>query len=213
MESDQKATDWPSGENAGSIAASAPVSARGSPSRSEMLELVVSQLGHVTKVAHDAATAITTATQFAPDVVLLDIGLPVINGYTVARTLRELPEFTNVHIAAVTGWGQEADRRKAREAGFDSHFTKPLSPAVLQDLLATIAHRMWSGGDAVSTPRTRLTDWRDRDSVVAKKCYPTLPWKRRALPCCRSSPANTSRFQISSGSFDGADRRRRRSVT
>jgi signal transduction histidine kinase/ActR/RegA family two-component response regulator len=115
------------------------------PDAAEMLELVVSQLGHVTNVAHDGATAITIATQFAPDVVLLDIGLPVMNGYTVVRALRELPQFTNVHIAAVTGWGQEEDRRKAREAGFDSHFTKPLSPEMLHDLLATIEHRLMFG--------------------------------------------------------------------
>jgi signal transduction histidine kinase/ActR/RegA family two-component response regulator len=124
----------------------------------EMLELAVSQLGHVTRLAHDGASAITSATQFAPDVILLDIGLPVMNGYTVARTLRERPEFSHVHIAAVTGWGQEEDRRKAREAGFDSHFTKPLSPAALEGLLATIAQRMWSGPAAISTPRTRRTD-------------------------------------------------------
>ena len=110
----------------------------------EMLELRVSQMGHITKVAHDGATAITIATQFAPDVVLLDIGLPVMNGYAVVRALRGLPQFINVHIAAVTGWGQEEDRRKAREAGFDSHFTKPLSPSVLDDLLVTIEHRMLS---------------------------------------------------------------------
>jgi signal transduction histidine kinase/ActR/RegA family two-component response regulator len=110
----------------------------------EMLQLLVSQMGHVTKVAHDGATAITSATQFAPDVVLLDIGLPVMNGYAVVRALRGLPQFLNVHIAAVTGWGQEEDRRKAREAGFDSHFTKPLSPEVLHDLLVTIEHRMLS---------------------------------------------------------------------
>ena len=113
----------------------------------EMLELMVSQLGHVTKVAHDGATAITIATQFAPDVVLLDIGLPVMNGYAVVRALRELSQFTNIHIAAVTGWGQEEDRRKAREAGFDSHFTKPLSPEVLHDLLTTIEHRLMVGGE------------------------------------------------------------------
>jgi signal transduction histidine kinase/ActR/RegA family two-component response regulator len=107
----------------------------------EMLELTVSQMGYVTKVAHDGATAISIATQFAPDVVFLDIGLPVMNGYTVARAMREMPQFTHVYIAAVTGWGQEEDRRKAREAGFDSHFTKPLSPTVLHDLLATVEHR------------------------------------------------------------------------
>jgi CheY-like chemotaxis protein len=95
-------------------------------------------------------------------VIVLDIGLPVMNGYAVARALRELPQFAKVHTAAVTGWGQE-DRRKAREAGFDSHFTKPLSPEVLHDLLATIEHRMLSGPDEVSTPRTRLT----RPSSVA----------------------------------------------
>ena len=81
------------------------------------------------------------------------------NGYAVARTLRGMPEFNNVHIAAVTGWGQEEDRRKAREAGFDSHFTKPLSPAVLEDVLATIAQRMVSGGRGSSgVPRTRRGD-------------------------------------------------------
>jgi CheY-like chemotaxis protein len=111
----------------------------------EMLELLVSQMGHVAKVAHDGATAISIASQFTPDVVFLDIGLPVMNGYTVVRAMRELPQFTNVHIAAVTGWGQDEDRRKARQAGFDSHFTKPLSPAVLHDLLATIEHRLLSG--------------------------------------------------------------------
>jgi signal transduction histidine kinase/ActR/RegA family two-component response regulator len=119
----------------------------------EMLELAVSQLGHVTRLAHDGASAITSVTQFGPDVILLDIGLPVMNGYTVARTLRERPEFSHVHIAAVTGWGQEEDRRKAREAGFDSHFTKPLAPAALEGLLATIAQRMWSGPDAISSLR------------------------------------------------------------
>ena len=124
----------------------------------EMLELAVSQLGHVTRVAHDGATAITIATDFAPDVILLDIGLPVMDGYTVVRTLRRDPEFRTVHIAAVTGWGQEEDRRRARDAGFDSHFTKPLSPAALEHLLATIPHRPLSAQDAVSTPRTRLSD-------------------------------------------------------
>jgi signal transduction histidine kinase/ActR/RegA family two-component response regulator len=106
----------------------------------EMLELAVSNLGHLTRMAHDGAAGITAAKQFRPDVIFLDIGLPVMNGYAVARTLRQMPECNQVHIAAVTGWGQEEDRQKAREAGCDSHFTKPLAPATLEDLLATIAH-------------------------------------------------------------------------
>jgi CheY-like chemotaxis protein len=124
----------------------------------EMLELAVSGLGHITRLAHDGASGVTAAKQFAPDVIFLDIGLPVMNGYVVARTLRGLPAFDHVHIAAVTGWGQEEDRRKAREAGFDSHFTKPLSPTSLEDLLATISERRLGGPGALSTPRTRLAD-------------------------------------------------------
>jgi CheY-like chemotaxis protein len=91
-------------------------------------------------------------------VIFLDIGLPGMSGYTVARTLRELPQFRHVHFAAVTGWGQEEDRRKARESGFDTHFTKPLSPAALEELLGTIAQGLQSGNNAGTMPRTRLTD-------------------------------------------------------
>jgi signal transduction histidine kinase/ActR/RegA family two-component response regulator len=124
----------------------------------EMLELAVSKLGHVTQLSHDGATAIAATAAFAPDVIFLDIGLPVMNGYDVARRLRAIPEFNHVHIAAVTGWGQEEDRRKARDAGCDSHFTKPLSPPVLEDFLATIAQATLDGPGAASTPRTRLAD-------------------------------------------------------
>ena len=88
----------------------------------------------------------------------MDIGLPVMSGYTVVETLRALPAFANVHFAAVTGWGQDEDRRKAREAGFDSHFTKPLAPEVLEGLLASLAHRTTAERDAPRTPRTRRTD-------------------------------------------------------
>jgi CheY-like chemotaxis protein len=124
----------------------------------EMLELAVAQLGHATNLVHDGAAAITAATEFAPDVIFLDIGLPVMNGYTVAQKLREMPQFRHVHIAAVTGWGQDEDRRKARDAGCDSHFTKPLFPATLADLLARIAQGTPEGPEAVNMPRTRLFD-------------------------------------------------------
>jgi len=104
-----------------------------------MLELAIAGLGHQTCRAHDGGTALTAAVQFAPDVIFLDIGLPGINGYTVARRLREMPEMAHVHIAALTGWGQDEDRRRARDAGCDHHLTKPLSPAALEDLLVTFA--------------------------------------------------------------------------
>jgi CheY-like chemotaxis protein len=109
-------------------------------------------------VAHDGGTAVSIASEFAPDVVFLDIGLPVMNGYEVARTLRSRPEFDHVHIAAVTGWGQEEDRRKARDAGCDSHFTKPLSPDVLREVLDVFAQRQSSGQPLSGPPRTRRTD-------------------------------------------------------
>jgi len=72
--------------------------------------------------------------------------------------LRGMPEFNHVHIAAVTGWGQEEDRREAREAGCDSPFTKPLAPEMLEDLLATTARRVAEGAHAPRMPRTRLAD-------------------------------------------------------
>jgi signal transduction histidine kinase/ActR/RegA family two-component response regulator len=124
----------------------------------EMMELAVSHLGHITQVVHDGANAISAATAFEPDVIFLDIGLPGMNGYGVARAVRALPQFSQVHIAAVTGWGQDEDRRKAREAGCDSHFTKPLSPSMLSELLAKIAERDLEDSCSDDKPRTRLAD-------------------------------------------------------
>jgi len=124
----------------------------------EMMELAVSHLGHITRVVHDGASAITAVTGFEPDVICLDIGLPGMNGYAVAQAVRALPQFSHVHIAAVTGWGQEEDRRKARDAGCDSHFTKPLSPSILTELLGKIAERDLEGSRSDNKPRTRLAD-------------------------------------------------------
>ena len=121
----------------------------------EMMELAVSQLGHVTRVAHDGASAVAAAIEFAPDIIFLDIGLPVMNGYAVARAVRALPQCSHVHIAALTGWGQEEDRRKAREAGCDSHLTKPLSPATLDELLAKISESDLEGERDGGEPRAR----------------------------------------------------------
>jgi signal transduction histidine kinase/FixJ family two-component response regulator len=126
----------------------------------EMLDVVVSRLGHATRLAHDGPAAVAAAVGFAPDVIFLDIGLPIMSGYAVARELRTRSEFDRVHIAAVTGWGQDEDRRQARDAGFDSHFTKPLSLTALEELLSSIAQHGQSASarDAMFASRIRLHD-------------------------------------------------------
>jgi len=80
--------------------------------------------GFQVRVAYDGPEAIAAADEFAPDAALLDIGLPHLSGYDIARHVRAT-RGEEVLLVAITGWGQEEDRRKAREAGFDHHFTKP----------------------------------------------------------------------------------------
>jgi CheY-like chemotaxis protein len=75
--------------------------------------------------------------EFEPEVVLLDIGLPGMTGYEVARQLRAQPEFESLVLAAMTGYGQDEDRRRSREAGFDLHLTKPLDPEKLEAVVAS----------------------------------------------------------------------------
>jgi CheY-like chemotaxis protein len=90
-----------------------------------MLDMLLRSLGHETRIAHEGATALRIAEEFHPDIVLLDIGMPGIDGYEVARRLRTLKS-RPMRIVAVTGWGQEADRERSREAGFDLHLVKPV---------------------------------------------------------------------------------------
>ena len=75
---------------------------------------------------------------FKPDVVLLDIGLPKLNGYEACRRIREQPWGKNMVLVALTGWGQDEDRRKSKDAGFDTHMVKPVDHAALMKLLAGI---------------------------------------------------------------------------
>ncbi len=92
--------------------------------------------GHETAVAYDGEVALKTAETFGPDVVLLDIGLPEIDGYEVARRIRARPRVRDAMLVALTGWGQEDDRRKSRESGFDHHLVKPVDLRTLRELLA-----------------------------------------------------------------------------
>ena len=92
--------------------------------------------GHTTRSAHDGASACSAAAQFAPMVILLDIGLPDMNGYEVARRLRAAPGGESLFMVAATGWGQQDDQQRAFDAGFDRHLTKPIDFGGLQALLA-----------------------------------------------------------------------------
>jgi CheY-like chemotaxis protein len=91
--------------------------------------------GHEVHTVHDGTAALSAVREFRPDVVLLDIGLPGKNGYEVARELRAIPDSAVKLLAAMTGYGQEEDRRRSAEAGFDVHLTKPLDLEHLQKLL------------------------------------------------------------------------------
>jgi signal transduction histidine kinase/CheY-like chemotaxis protein len=93
--------------------------------------------GHDVRTAHDGPAALDAVRADRPEVVLLDIGLPGMDGYEVARRLRELLATAGVVLVALTGYGQEGDRRRSREAGFDHHLVKPVDPAALQELLAS----------------------------------------------------------------------------
>jgi PAS domain S-box-containing protein len=94
--------------------------------------------GHEARTAHDGGEAIEAAERYRPDVILLDISLPVMNGYDVAKEIRGKSWGGKVVIVALTGWGREADRRRSTEAGIDRHLVKPVDPAALEVLLAEL---------------------------------------------------------------------------
>jgi signal transduction histidine kinase len=107
----------------------------------ESLGMVLRLWGHDVKVVYDGPGAVAAAREYRPDVVFLDIGLPGFDGYEVARRLRGPLGFRDARVVAITGYGREEDRRKAREAGFDMHLTKPVDPEELQKLLQPAGHQ------------------------------------------------------------------------
>ena len=92
-------------------------------------------------MAHDGREAIAKAGTVKPDVILLDIGLPVVDGYGVCRSIRSEPWGKDVLIIALTGWGQDEDRQRSKDAGFDAHMVKPVDPADLLKLLVELKGR------------------------------------------------------------------------
>ena len=104
-------------------------------SLSELLRLA----GHEVRVAYDGRTALSLADAFRPDVMLLDLGMPELNGHEVAASVRERSWSRESCLVAITGWGQEADLAAARAAGFHEHLLKPVDFAELRSLLARVA--------------------------------------------------------------------------
>jgi signal transduction histidine kinase len=102
----------------------------------ESLAMLLRMIRHDVRVAHDGLAALAAVESDPPDLVFLDIGMPVMNGYDVARQLRQRPGLENLVLVAMTGWGQEEDRRRSHEAGFDHHLVKPVEPDALRQLLA-----------------------------------------------------------------------------
>lgn len=102
----------------------------------ESLALLLRLIGHEVEVAFDGLQGLEAARRFGPEVVLCDIGLPgALDGYATARAFRDDPELRSAYLIALTGYGQEEDRRRALEAGFDTHLTKPADLDALRRLL------------------------------------------------------------------------------
>jgi len=113
----------------------------------DMVRAALELDGHEVSEARDGAGGLALAAQQKPDVVDIDIGLPDIDGYEVARRLRVQPGGADTYLIAVTGYGQAEDRRRATDAGFDAHLTKPVTPEVLQQAVTAIAEARNARGD------------------------------------------------------------------
>ena len=105
----------------------------------DSLAMLLKLTGYETRTAYDGQEAVESGARFHPDVILLDIGMPKLNGYAACRSIRESPWGRSAVIIAMTGWGQDEDKRKSREAGFDAHVVKPVNNTELMRLLGSFA--------------------------------------------------------------------------
>jgi PAS domain S-box-containing protein len=104
----------------------------------EMLGRVLTMMGHEIQLAHDGLEALAAAKKMQPELVLMDLGMPKLSGYEAAKRIRSELWGREMVLVALTGWGQEEDKQRTKDAGFDHHLTKPTEPAMLQDLLANL---------------------------------------------------------------------------
>jgi CheY-like chemotaxis protein len=102
----------------------------------EGLRLLLTAAGHEVETSADASSGLEKLRTFRPDVALIDIGLPGVDGYALARMARQTQETQRTRLVALTGYGQAEDRRKALASGFDTHLTKPIDPARLEELIS-----------------------------------------------------------------------------
>ncbi|HZN54281.1 MAG TPA: response regulator [Candidatus Polarisedimenticolaceae bacterium] len=109
-----------------------------SPDAAEVLALQLAHEGYTTSYALDGATALRTAATFMPEVALLDLGMPEMDGCELARRLRRMPGLENVHLVAITGFKQPSYRRKSAEAGFEEHLIKPVDLAEVKSAIARV---------------------------------------------------------------------------
>ena len=103
--------------------------------------MLLKMSGHDVRTAYTGPNALEATLDYRPNAVLMDIGLPGLNGYEVAKRIRQQPVLNNILLVAMTGYGQETDRQRSQESGFDHHLVKPVDFGKLQEILATISEK------------------------------------------------------------------------
>ena len=107
----------------------------------QCLGMLLEETGHDVKLAYDGPSGLQAAIDFRPNVVLLDIGLPGLNGFEVAKRIREQPTLKNIVLVALTGYGHESELRRSDEAGFDLHLVKPTDFLKIKEILASVSEK------------------------------------------------------------------------
>jgi len=118
----------------------------------ESLALLLGVQGHTVRVETDSRNALEAVADFAPDVAILDVGMPHVDGYELARRIRRQPWGASVCLVALTGWGTEKDRRRSQDAGFDHHLVKPATPESLEEICIAAPRRVAASAPATPPP-------------------------------------------------------------
>ena len=127
------------------------------------LELLLQEAGHLVRVAHTGPTGLAAALDFRPDVMLLDIGLPELDGWKVAKRIRQQPILHDIVLVAMTGYGQNTDRQRSQKAGFDHHLVKPVDFGELRQILAAVSEKPNADHGRVQRTKGWHAAFRDRN--------------------------------------------------